>query len=204
MSKTKQRGERRQQILEHLVQMLYDNPGERITTAGLAANVGVSEAALYRHFPSKNKMFEGLIDFVEESIFSRVSIIIKEEETAIRQCEKILTLLLFFIERNPGFTRLLTGDVLAGETSGLRKRIVQFFDRLEMQLKQILREAEMREGIRPVLPLNSAANLLLSCAEGRISQFARSDFKRSPTEDWGEQWAVMTQGFFRKTMSSAL
>lgn len=204
MSKTRQRGERRQQILEHLVQMLHDNPGERITTAKLAANVGVSEAALYRHFPSKNKMFEGLIEFVEESIFSRVNVIIKEEDQAIRQCEKILTLLLFFVERNPGFTRLLTGDVLAGETSHLRKRIAQFYDRLEIQLKQILREAEIREGIRPVLPLGSAANLLLSCAEGRISQFVRSEFKRSPTEDWSEQWAVMTQGFFRKTMSSAL
>ncbi|HEY9034771.1 MAG TPA: nucleoid occlusion factor SlmA [Pseudomonadales bacterium] len=204
MSKPRQRGERRQQILEHLVQMLESNPGERITTARLAAHVGVSEAALYRHFPSKTKMFEGLIEFVEETIFSRITVILKEEGSAISQCEKILTLLLFFVEKNPGFTRLLTGDVLAGETERLRQRIAQFYDRLEMQLRQVLREAEMREGIRPVLPLNAAANLLLSCAEGRISQFVRSEFKRSPTEEWPQQWAVLTQGFFRKTMSSTL
>lgn len=204
MSKIGQRGERKQQILQHLVKMLEDNPGERITTAKLAADVGVSEAALYRHFPSKTKMFEGLIEFIEETIFSRVSQIIKEEPTAIRQCEIILTLLLKFVERNPGFTRLLTGEALTGETDRLRHRISQFYDRLETQLKQILREAEMREGIRPVLPVNSAASMLLASAEGRIAQFARSNFKKSPTEEWAEQWAVLTHGFFRKTMSSAL
>lgn len=204
MNKPRQRGERRQQILQSLVKMLEESPGERITTAKLAVNVGVSEAALYRHFPSKTKMFEGLIEFVEETIFSRVQVIIKEEETAIRQCEKILTLLLHFCERNPGFTRLLNGDALAGETGRLRQRIAQFYDRLETQLKLILREAEINEAIRPALPLNTAANLLLSCAEGRISQFVRSEFKRSPTEGWPEQWTVLTQGFFRKTMSSTL
>lgn len=202
MSKTRQRGERRQQILQQLVKMLEENPGQRITTARLAEQVGVSEAALYRHFPSKTKMFEGLIEFVEETIFSRIQVIIKEDEPAIRQCEKILTLLLHFVERNPGFTRLLNGDALAGETGRLRQRIAQFFDRLEMQLKQTLREAEMNEAIRPTLPISTAANLLLSCAEGRIGQFARSDFKRSPTEGWPEQWDVLIQGFFRKTMSS--
>lgn len=204
MSGIKQRGERRQQILETLARMLEDSPGSRITTAKLAENVGVSEAALYRHFPSKTKMFEALIEFIEEAIFSRVALIIKEDEPAIRQCEKILSLLLTFVERNPGITRLLTGDALTGETDRLRNRIAQFYDRLETQIKQILREAEMREGIRPVLPLNSAANLLLSAAEGRISQFVRSEFKRSPTQDWQEQWALMTNGFFRKTMSSNL
>lgn len=204
MSKTKQRGERRQQILESLARMLEDNPGARITTAKLAANVGVSEAALYRHFPSKTKMFEGLIEFVEEAIFSRISLILNEDDSAIRQCEKILTLLLTFVEKNPGITRLLTGDALAGETDRLRHRIAQFYDRLETQIKQILREAEMREGIRPILPMQSAANLLLATAEGRISQFVRSEFNRPPTEDWAEQWQLLTQGFFRKTMSAGL
>lgn len=202
MSKTKQRGERRQQILESLAHMLEDSPGGRITTAKLAANVGVSEAALYRHFPSKTKMFEGLIEFIEETIFSRITVIVSSDETAISQCEKVLTLLLTFVERNPGISRLLTGDALAGETQRLRQRIAQFYDRLETQLKQILREAEMREGIRPVLTTSAAANLLLSSAEGRISQFVRSDFKRSPTEHWAEQWTLLTQGFFRKTMSA--
>ncbi|NRB38414.1 MAG: nucleoid occlusion factor SlmA [Pseudomonadales bacterium] len=203
MSKPKQRGERRAQILQCLAQMLEDSPGGRITTAKLAANVGVSEAALYRHFPSKTKMFEGLIEFIEETVFTRISTIAASDDTAINQCEKILTLLLTFVERNPGLSRLLTGDALAGETDRLRQRIMQFFDRIETQLKQILREAEMREGIRPVLTTSAAANLLLSCAEGRISQFVRSEFKRPPTQMWPEQWALLTQGFFRKTMSAA-
>lgn len=204
MSKIKQRGERRQQILQTLAAMLEDNPGERITTAKLAEQVGVSEAALYRHFPSKTKMFEGLIEFIEDAIFSRVTMIINEEPSALRQCEKILTLLLGFVDKNPGITRLLTGDALAGETERLRQRIAQFYDRIETQLKQILREAEIREGIRPVLPVSTAANLLLSCAEGRISQYVRSEFKRSPTAEWPEQWAILTNGFFRKTMSAGL
>ncbi len=202
MSRTGQRGERKQQILQQLVKMLEQNPGERITTARLAAEVGVSEAALYRHFPSKTKMFEGLIEFIEDTVFSRVNQIVKEDLTAIRQCEVILSLVLHFVERNPGFTRLLTGEALTGETDRLRQRIHQFFERLETQIKQILREAELREGIRPVLPVNSAACLLLACAEGRIAQFARSNFKRSPTEHWDEQWALITHGFFRKTMSA--
>jgi TetR/AcrR family transcriptional regulator len=182
--------------------MLEDSPGERITTAKLAVQVGVSEAALYRHFPSKTKMFEGLIEFIEEAIFSRVNLIIKEEPSALRQCEKILSLLLGFVDKNPGITRLLTGDALTGETERLRQRIAQFYDRIETQLRQVLREAELREGIRPVLPVSTAANLLLSCAEGRISQYVRSEFKRSPTDEWPEQWAILTNGFFRKTMSS--
>jgi TetR/AcrR family transcriptional regulator len=196
------KGERKQQILEALAKMLEDSPGGKITTAKLAENVGVSEAALYRHFPSKTKMFEGLIEFIEEAIFSRVGLITKENSSAIKQCENILTLLLTFVERNPGITRLLTGDALTGETDRLRQRIAQFYDRLETQLKQILREAEMKEGLRPVLPVNSAANLLLSAAEGRIMQFVRSDFKRPPTAGWGEQWQQLSQGFFRKTMAS--
>ncbi len=192
---------RRQQILEALAQMLEQSPGERITTAKLAAQVGVSEAALYRHFPSKAKMFEGLIDFIEDAIFSRVSRILEEEPSAAKRCEQILVLLLTFAERNPGITRLLTGDALAGETERLRTRIAQFYDRLETQLKQILREAEIREGIRPTLPTNVAANLLLATAEGRISQFVRSEFQRKPTHCWEDQWSALMEGFFRKTMA---
>ena len=138
------------------------SPGERITTARLAKEVGVSEAALYRHFPSKSKMFEGLIQFIEETLFTRVSMILKEEDQATARCEKILTLLLTFTERNPGITRILTGDALAGETGRLRARVVQLFDRYETQLKQTLREAELQEGIRPTMPVAIAANLLLA------------------------------------------
>jgi TetR/AcrR family transcriptional regulator len=191
------KSQRKQQILEALAQMLEENPGERITTAKLAKQVGVSEAALYRHFPSKSKMFEGLIEFIEETIFSRINLILAEESNVATRCEKMLTLLLAFAERNPGITRILTGDALAGETERLHVRVAQLFDRFETQLKQVLREAEMREGLRPVLPVNTAANLLLATAEGRISQYVRSGFQRSPTEGWADQWQQLIGNFFR-------
>ena len=190
---------RRQQILQALAHMLEASPGERITTARLAKEVGVSEAALYRHFPSKSKMFEGLIEFIEDTIFTRVTMILKEEERVAVRCEKTLSLLLTFSERNPGISRILTGDALAGETDRLRTRMAQLFDRLETQLKQTLRDAEIREGIRPTMPIAVAANLLLATAEGRISQFVRSEFKRKPTENWQEQWSVLMTGFFKET-----
>lgn len=193
---------RRQQILEALAHMLEVSPGERITTARLAKEVGVSEAALYRHFPSKSKMFEGLIEFIETSVFSRVTVILNDRHGALDSCERILVLLLAFAERNPGITRILTGDALAGETERLRARVVQFFDRLESQLKQILREAELREGLRTALPAAAAANLILATAEGRISQFVRSGFRRRPTENWSDQWQVLVDGFFVATSAA--
>ena len=189
---------RRDAILQSLAHMLQATPGGRITTAALAADVGVSEAALYRHFPSKAKMFEGLIEFIEATLFSRISRIREEEQDAPAQCEQIVTLLLTFCERNPGITRLLTGDALTGETDRLRGRVQQLFDRLETELKQILREAELRQGLRTALPVNLAANLLLAAAEGRIIQYVRSEFRRSPTEYWAEQWRVLTASFFRR------
>ena len=198
------KSQRRQQILEALAQMLEANPGNRITTAGLARQVGVSEAALYRHFPSKSKMFEGLIEFIEETLFSRVNIILSEEPGAAQRCEKMLMLLLAFTERNPGITRILTGDALAGETERLHRRVAQLFDRFETQLKQVIREAEMREGLRPVIPLSAAANLLMAAAEGRISQYVRSGFKQPPTVDWAEQWQLLMVGFFRETITQPL
>lgn len=198
MSKTNQKSSRRQQILEALAFMLSNCPGSRITTAALAKQVGVSEAALYRHFPSKTKMFEGLIEFIEETVFSRINLIVSEEATAIKRCERILLLLLTFTERNPGISRILTGDALAGETERLRLRIIQFFERLETQIKQILREAEVREDLRLNLPVSAAANLMMATAEGRIAQFVRSEFKRSPTENWPVQWPVLVHGFARE------
>jgi TetR/AcrR family transcriptional regulator len=188
---------RRDDILQSLAHMLEATPGGRITTAALAADVGVSEAALYRHFPSKAKMFEGLIEFIETTLFSRITRIREEEADAQAQCEQIVTLLLTFCERNPGITRLLTGDALTGETDRLRGRVQQLFDRLETELKQILRDAELRQGLRTALPIALAANLLLASAEGRIIQYVRSDFRRSPTEYWPEQWRVLTGSFFR-------
>jgi TetR/AcrR family transcriptional regulator len=191
------RPSRREEILQALAKMLETQPGTRITTAKLAAEVGVSEAALYRHFPSKAKMFEGLIEFVEDAVFSRVSMILNEEAQALAQIAKILQLLLTFTERNPGITRIFNGDALAGENERLRGRVVQFYDRLETQLKQILREAEIREGLRTRITANSTANILIAAAEGRIGQFVRSDFKRLPTENWDEQWQLLSETIFR-------
>lgn len=188
---------RKQHILQALAGMLEAAPGGRITTAALAAEVGVSEAALYRHFPSKTRMYEGLIDFIEETLFTRMRTIIVEEPDAASRCYRILTLLLTFAERNPGITRLLTGDALTGETERLHKRIQQLFDRLETQLKQILREAEVSENLRPAITVTAAANLILALAEGRISQFVRSEFTRLPTANWQEQWSVAATVFFR-------
>ncbi|MFT7299823.1 MAG: TetR/AcrR family transcriptional regulator [Porticoccus sp.] len=192
------KGSRKQQILQALARMLEASPGGRITTAALAAEVGVSEAALYRHFPSKAKMYEGLIDFIEETLFTRVRVILTEEPDTISRCYRILTLLLTFAERNPGITRLLTGDALTGETDRLHSRIQQLFDRLETQLKQILREAEISEHLRSTMTVSTAANMILALAEGRISQFVRSGFSRRPTEHWQEQWSVAMSGFFRE------
>jgi TetR/AcrR family transcriptional regulator len=141
---------RKQQILQSLATMLEQSPGARITTAGLARQVGVSEAALYRHFPSKAKMFDALIEFIEDTIFSRINLIMAEEDSASARCAQTIGLLLAFAEKNPGITRILTGDPLSGEADRLRGRVAQFFDRFETHLRQILREAEIREGRRPV------------------------------------------------------
>jgi TetR/AcrR family transcriptional regulator len=192
------KSQRRQQILEALAEMLEANPGDRITTARLAERVGVSEAALYRHFPSKSKMFEGLIEFIEDSLFERIALILREQSAAAARCEHMLGLLLSFVEHNPGISRIMTGDALAGENPRLHQRVVQLFERYETQLRQVLRDAEVHEGLRPVLPLPAAANLLMASAEGRMTQFVRSGFRRSPTADWPAQLAFLFEGFFRE------
>ena len=187
---------RRQQILESFAKMLEANPGGRITTAALAKEVGVSEAALYRHFPSKTKMFEGLIEFIEETIFTRANMIVAEDTlNAVERCEKILALYLAFAERNPGICRILTCDALAGETERLHLRVVQFFDRLETQLKQILREAELREGLHFKLSIAETVSLWMSTAEGRVARFVRSRFRDIPTQSWQAHWNCLTEGF---------
>lgn len=191
---------RRQQILESLASMLEASPGGKITTAALAKNVGVSEAALYRHFPSKSKMFEGLIEFIEETIFSQVSLIMSNESDPFERAEKIIYLILIFCERNPGITRILTGDALAGETDRLRQRVVQLFDRLESQLKQVFRDAEIRDGMHFGLPISTMVTLLLSSAEGRIAQFVRSSFRKQPTQHWREQWPYLIHGLVKPSV----
>jgi TetR/AcrR family transcriptional regulator len=191
------RVDRRQQILEAFARMLESRPGARITTAALAREVGVSEAALYRHFPSKAKMIEGLIEFMESSIFTRITRILAEDATALGRTRSIMWLVLTFAEKNPGFARLLAGDALQGETERLRTRMRQFFDRLETQLRQVLREGVARNEVDDRLPVASAANLLLAIADGRINHFVRSEFKMKPTGDWTAQWELAASPLFR-------
>lgn len=186
-----QKKSRRQDILEALARMLESRPGSRITTAALAHEVGVSEAALYRHFPSKAKMFEGLINFIEETIITRVNTIEQEEKDKIKACERILFLLAAFSERNPGISRILTGDALIGENEKLRARITQFYDRLETHIKKILRDAETLEGKHFSLSISACANLMLAAAEGRIMQFVRSGFSKKPSDEWKEQVTLL-------------
>ncbi|MGV6807883.1 MAG: nucleoid occlusion factor SlmA [bacterium] len=187
---------RKQQILESMATMLEGQTEKPITTAALAKNVGVSEAALYRHFPSKAKIFEGLIDFAEESLFSRLNTIQSEAIALSEKCFKSVTLLLAFAERNPGIARILTGEALVGESPRLQQRIQQLFDRFELQLKQLARDAEIHSGEKTGLSATQTAQLLASLAEGRIRQFVRSGFSRPPTSGWQEQWQVLEGSLF--------
>jgi TetR/AcrR family transcriptional regulator len=186
-----QKPNRKQQILECLALMLQSSPGQRITTAKLAAEVGVSEAALYRHFPSKARMFEGLIEFIEESTFSRVNLILSDHKEALVRCHHILHVLLVFAERNPGMCRILAGDALMGENERLRTRVNQFFEKLESQFKQVLRERKLREGKGFEISELALANMLVAYAEGKISQYVRSSFEKKPSESFNEQWQFL-------------
>ncbi len=188
-------GERREEILQVLARMLQEQAGEHITTAELARAVGVSEAALYRHFPSKAKMFESLIEFIEESVFTRITRILAEEPQRDARLQQVLTLVLGFADKNPGMARLLQGGVLTGETERLRVRISQLYDRVETQLRQILREGEAASGLRPAV--NETAQLLLAFLEGRIAQYVRSGFKTSPVDGWEKQWELLSRGALR-------
>ena len=193
---SKQGNNRKQQILESLAQQLESNGGGRITTAGLAKAVGVSEAALYRHFPSKAYMFEGLIEFAEQAVFSRVNRVLSDKKDPEIRCELILGIVLGFSSRNPGITRLLLGEALMGEPERLRKRSGQYFSRLETQLKQVLREGRAVGRVRADIPTDVGANLMLAILEGRMRQFIRSEFSLSPLEYWEQQWALLTRTLF--------
>ncbi len=196
MSQDTSKPSRRQQILEILAQQLEESPGQKITTASLAKAVGVSEAALYRHFPSKARMYEGLIEFIEASIFGLINRIMAEDSSSYSRCEKIIALLLTFSERNPGMTRIMIGDALSGENDRLSIRIVQIFDRIESEFKKILREANLSNELQRGVQINASANLFLAFAEGRMNQYVRSHFKRLPTEEWNIQWQAMSATIF--------
>ena len=190
-SKTNAKPNRKEQILQCLALMLQDCPGQRITTAKLAAEVGVSEAALYRHFPSKARMFEGLIDFIEESVFTRINLILTDHKETLVRCHHILHVLLVFSERNPGMCRILSGDALMGENERLRTRVHQLFEKLESQFKQVLRERKLREGKTFTISEQALANILTAFAEGKISQYVRSGFEKKPSDGFNEQWQFL-------------
>ncbi|MDO8437599.1 MAG: nucleoid occlusion factor SlmA [Nitrosomonadaceae bacterium] len=187
-------GERKLQILQALAEMLENPRAERITTAALAAKLDVSEAALYRHFASKAQMFEGLIEFIEQTLFGLINKLTAEEKNGIRQIEGILSLLLGFAKKNPGMTRVLIGDALVNENDRLQARINQLHDRLEATLKQALRFAAGEQEITSGLDAAAQANLLICYVTGRWHQFAKSGFKRDPLEYWEAQRRELLSG----------
>ncbi|OUS15514.1 nucleoid occlusion factor SlmA [Gammaproteobacteria bacterium 50_400_T64] len=195
-SSPKKSSSRRQAILQALAEMLEQAPHKKITTAALAKEVGVSEAALYRHFPSKARIYESLIDFIEETLFSRINVIIKDAPDTQERCRMIITLLLSFSEKNPGLSRILTGDALTGETERLHIRVNQLLARIESQIKQVLREGELKENCRTHLLASAAAELLLAIAEGKIRQFGRSNFTNLPSTHWQEQWMALDKAIY--------
>ena len=182
------RGDRKLQILHALAEMLEAPAAEKITTAALAARLDVSEAALYRHFASKAQMFEGLIEFIEETLFGLINKITSEETNGLKQLEAITVMLLGFAQKNRGMTRVLIGDALVHENERLQLRINQLHDRLEATFKQALRFAVSQNEL-PALPDAAArANLIMSFVTGRWHQFAKSGFRRDPMQYWIEQW----------------
>ena len=190
---SKPKPSRRDSILQALVELIQSDPGARITTAGLARTVGVTEAALYRHFPSKRKMFEALIEFAEEAVFSRCQVILQEQDDVRVRIQQLVHLVLVFAERNPGLCSVLTGDALLGEDEALRKRASQFFERLETQIRQALKEGEIRQGLSPRTTSARGADFLMVFLEGRIQRFVRSSFSRLPTTYFDEAWGLVSE-----------
>ncbi|UCV12257.1 nucleoid occlusion factor SlmA [Dechloromonas denitrificans] len=184
-------GERRLQILQTLAGMLEVPKGEKITTAALAARLDCSEAALYRHFASKAQMYEGLIEFIEQSLFGVINQITAEESQGFNQVEQILSLLLRFAQKNRGMTRVLIGDALVNENERLQQRINALLDKLEAALKQALRIAATQDNLKADADFASLANLLRCYAVGRWEQYARSGFTREPLAQWQQQWPML-------------
>ncbi len=184
-------GERRVQILQALASMLEQPGGERITTAALAARLDVSEAALYRHFASKAQMFEGLIEFIEQTVFTLINQIVEREQaaadgtvdTGVRQATKVVAMLMQFAEKNPGMARVMVGDALVFENDRLQQRMNQFFDKIESTLKQCLRDgASASASATPTVDAQVRASALAAFVAGRLQRFARSGYKRLPSE----------------------
>lgn len=183
-------GERKLQILQTLATMLEQPKGEKITTAALAAKIAVSEAALYRHFASKAQMFEGLIDFIESSVFGLINQITLQEDNGLDQAQAIGTMLLNFAERNPGMTRVMIGDALLNEDARLQARMNQFIERIELAIKQALRLAVTQDQARES-EVAWRANLLTGLILGRWQRYAKTGFQSKPTEDASAQIALV-------------
>lgn len=190
--KTSKKISRKDEILQALAGMLESSDGsQRITTAKLAATVGVSEAALYRHFPSKMRMFDSLIEFIEDSLTSRINLIIQEKKETQIRVKLILLLILGFAEKNPGLTRIMTGHALMFEQDRLQSRINQLFERIEAQLRQVLREHKIRTGIEFAYDESLLASQLLAFCEGMMSRFVRSEFRYLPTQEFDARWPLL-------------
>ncbi|HEY8025837.1 MAG TPA: nucleoid occlusion factor SlmA [Burkholderiaceae bacterium] len=183
-------GERKLQILQTLAVMLEQPKGEKITTAALAARLDVSEAALYRHFASKAQMFEGLIEFIESTVFGLINQISTQQENGLAQAQAIIGMLLNFAERNPGMTRVMIGDALINEDERLQTRMNQFIERIELALKQSLRVA-VTQGQAEEAAVALRANMMVSLVLGRWQRFAKSGFKLNPSEHAQAQIAIL-------------
>ncbi len=176
------------QILQTLAGMLEQPGSERVTTAALAAKLEVSEAALYRHFASKAQMFEGLIDFIEQSVFTLVNQIAEREQLGANQAAKVVTMLVQFAEKNPGMTRVMVGDALVFENDRLQQRMNQFFDKIESALRQCLRN---NDSATPTVDAQVRAAALTAFVMGRLQRFARSGFRRLPSEHLENSLSLM-------------
>ena len=184
-------GERKLQILQVLAEMLENPQAEKVTTAGLAARLDVSEAALYRHFASKAQMYEGLIEFIEGTLFTLINKLASDEARGLEQARAMLALLLGFAEKNPGMTRVLTGEALVNENERLQARMNQLFDRLEASLRQALRIAATQDDLAAGIDAGAGANLMLGFVQGRWQQFVKSGFKQKPSAQWEAQWGLL-------------
>jgi TetR/AcrR family transcriptional regulator len=184
-------GERKLQILQAVAGMLEQPKGEKITTAALAARLELSEAALYRHFASKAQMFEGLIEFIEQTVFGLINKITQEEKSGVKQIEAIVAMLLNFAQKNRGMTRVLIGDALVNEDERLQQRVNQLLDRIEATLKQSMRMAATQGEMGAVVDVGAHANLLVCYVIGRWTQFAKSGFTREPMALWPAQLAIL-------------
>jgi len=178
--------------MQTIAEMLEQPKGEKITTAALAARLQLSEAALYRHFASKAQMYEGLIEFIEQTVFGLINKITTEENDGMKQAEQILAMLLRFAQKNRGMTRVLIGDALVNEDARLQLRINQFLDRVETTLKQSLRIAATQGSLAPESDAGAQANLMLCFVIGRWSQFGKSGYTRDPMAQWPQQWALLS------------